>query len=126
MELNIKEILQYYKNELRGVKTTNLGEYQEITTQYLDRHNDNLQIYIKLEQNGSITLTDDGYIISNLNISGVKFIKNSIKKQNLDSIISSYGLSLVDDNIVANCTIKNFINTKHMLLQAMLLIDDIL
>lgn len=125
MKLNIEEMLDDYTIWLRNEITTNFGEYQELTTPYLDRHNDYLQIYVKAEENGNIILTDDGYIISNLNMSGIKFIKNSSRKQRLDSIISNYGLTLVGDDIVATCTIKNFPKTKHMMLQALLLIDDI-
>lgn len=116
MGLNIEKLLDD--------DTTNFGEYQELTTSYLDRYNDYLQIYIKQEENGDIILTDDGYIIGNLNMSGVKFIKNSTK-QKLDSIISNYGLTLVGEDIVAVCTIKNFSKTKEMMLQAMILIDGI-
>lgn len=126
MKLNIEEMLDDYTIWLRNeITVANFGEYQELTTPYLDRHNDYLQIYVKAEENGNIILTDDGYIISNLNMSGIKFIKNSSRKQRLDSIISNYGLTLVGDDIVATCTIKNFPKTKHMMLQALLLIDDI-
>ncbi|HNS39610.1 MAG TPA: DUF1828 domain-containing protein, partial [Promineifilum sp.] len=41
----------------------------EITTPFLDRHNDYLQIYARRE-NGSYLLTDDGYIIDDLEQSG--------------------------------------------------------
>jgi len=44
-------------------------DWVEITTPYLDRHNDCLQIYAKKTDNGYL-LTDDGYIISDLDNSG--------------------------------------------------------
>lgn len=119
-------MLDGYANWLRNeITVANFGEFQELTTPYLDRHNDYLQIYVKAEENGNIIITDDGYIIGNLNMSGIKFTKNSQRKHRLDSLISNYGLQLNGDDIVANCTIKNFAKTKHMMLQAMLLIDDI-
>ncbi len=43
----------------------------EVTTPYLDRHNDYLQFYIKRNKNVFV-LTDDGYIISDLKHSGCK------------------------------------------------------
>jgi len=43
--------------------------WTEITTPFLDRRNDCLQIYAKPE-NGMILLTDDGYVISDLRICG--------------------------------------------------------
>ena len=41
----------------------------EITTPYIDRHNDYIQIYA-LGQNGKFKLTDDGYTITDLQLSG--------------------------------------------------------
>jgi Domain of unknown function DUF1828 len=41
----------------------------EITTPYLDRHNDYLQIYVQ-KKNGDYLLTDDSYIINDLIQSG--------------------------------------------------------
>jgi len=39
-----------------------LEDWIEITTPYLDRHNDHLQIYAK-RLNGGYLLTDDGYVL---------------------------------------------------------------
>ena len=46
-----------------------IDQWVEITTPYLDRHNDYLQIYVK-ESNGGFVLTDDGYTIEDLAQSG--------------------------------------------------------
>ena len=43
--------------------------WTEITTPYLDRHNDYLQIYARREDNNFV-LTDDGYVIEDLQQSG--------------------------------------------------------
>ena len=43
----------------------------EITTPFLDRHNDYLQIFVK-NDNGGFILSDDGYIIDDLRLSGCK------------------------------------------------------
>ena len=42
-----------------------VGDFIEITTPYLDRHNDYLQIYAK-RANGGFMLTDDGYVLDGL------------------------------------------------------------
>jgi len=57
----------------KEITTTNFGEYNELTTPYLDRFNDHLQIYAKQDPNGTITLTDDGYIIGSLISSGTVY-----------------------------------------------------
>ncbi len=66
--MNLKEEIQkhnenYYRwlNAKTQIKEIN-SQWVEITTPYLDRHNDCLQIYAKKE-NDSYLLTDDGYII---------------------------------------------------------------
>jgi len=46
-----------------------IQDWVEITTPYLDRHNDYLQIYVK-RQDGGFMLTDDGYTIEDLKQTG--------------------------------------------------------
>src|SRR5882762_2040621 len=53
------------KTTLREVN----GEWVEITTPFLDRHNDALQIYAR-QENGGYVLTDDSYTIHDLEASG--------------------------------------------------------
>jgi len=42
-----------------------ISDWVEITTPYLDRHNDDIQIYLK-RQDGEWVLTDDGYTLADL------------------------------------------------------------
>ena len=44
------------------INAKNIDGVCEITTPFLDRHNDHLQIYIK-KAGDALILTDDGYII---------------------------------------------------------------
>ena len=48
-----------------------VGRWVEITTPYLDRHNDYIQIYAS-KANGDFVLTDDGYTIDDIEQSGCK------------------------------------------------------
>ena len=64
------------KTKLKEINST----WIQITTPYLDRHNDCLQIYAKLQDSGYL-LTDDGYIITDLAQSGCKL--DSPKRQDL-------------------------------------------
>ena len=57
-----------------------VADWVEITTPYLDRHNDYLQIYAK-RVDGSFILTDDGYTIEDLLQSGCRL--DSSKRQSL-------------------------------------------
>lgn len=125
MDFDINKMLDDYTNWLRSeITVAEYGEYQELTTPYLDRHNDYLQIYVKPEKNGKLFLTDDGAIINDLMMCGISFRKNSPRKQQLDKIIANYNLELRENCLVTSCVLQNFPQTKHMMLQAMLLIDD--
>jgi len=50
-----------------------VDEWVEITTPYLDRHNDYLQIYAR-RRNGDYVLTDAGYILQDLECPAVNWI----------------------------------------------------
>ena len=67
----IDALIDNYFKWLKDNTSTRLinDTWSEITTPYLDRHNDCLQIYAKKENN-TIVLTDDGYIINDLISSG--------------------------------------------------------
>jgi len=76
----IQELLDKYLLWLKD-KTTlrQVGDWVEITTPYLDRHNDYLQIYVK-RSNGGYILTDDGYTIGDLRQSGCEIESKKINE----------------------------------------------
>ena len=62
--IKVKEdYIKWLEKEITVVKKEN--EYLEINAPFLDRYNDYLQVYAKIEKN-EILLTDDSYIINNL------------------------------------------------------------
>lgn len=125
MNLDVNQMLDAYSEWLRKeITVVEFGEFQEITTPYLDRFNDYLQLYVKLEKDGSIFITDDGVIIDNLIMSGICLRKNSSKKKLLEKIVTNYGMQLQGNDMVACCTVENFPQVKHRMVQAMLLVDD--
>jgi len=123
--MDIKKIIDDYGNWIKSeITTEKFGEYYELTTPYLDRFNDYFQIYVKQESDGSIIMTDDGYIINNLNSSGIMFKSGSKRKMLLDGIVKNFSLKLEGNAIVANATASNVSQKKHQMVQAMLRIDD--
>ena len=95
----------------------------EITTPYLDRHNDYLQIYAR-KQNSGFVLTDDGYIIEDLEQSGCKL--DTQKRQDLLRItLAGFGVRNNDGVLEIHATPENFALRKHNLLQAMLAVNDL-
>lgn len=99
-----------------------IDDWVEITTPYLDRHNDFIQIYAK-KANGGYALTDDGYTIEDLEQSGCKL--DSRKRQDLLKMtLNGFGIRLQDGALEVHATSDNFALRKHNLVQAMLAVND--
>jgi len=98
------------------------GQWVEITTPFLDRHNDCLQIYACRNGN-SITLSDDGYTISDLRMSGCD-IDSPKRTAILKEMLAGYCVHVVDDRLEVTGDASSFPRNKHSLIQAMLAVDD--
>lgn len=124
--MDIEKMIADYANWIKGeISVSKYGEFFELTTPYLDRYNDYLQIYVKQVNDNSIILTDDGYIIGNLLSSGMSFRAGSKRKYRLDRILQNYSLELGEDNSIrTRATPHNFPQKKHAMVQAMIAIDD--
>jgi len=119
-EAIIHEYLAWLKT---GLSVAEIGDgVCEITTPFLDRNNDHLQIYL-FEQNGNYVLTDDGYTLSNLEMSGVDL--SSPKRQRiLKTILQGFGVNMVEGALRVEVNRSNLSRRKHNLIQAMLSVDD--
>lgn len=95
----------------------------EITTPFVDRHNDQLQIYVK-RSNNRLILTDDGYTIKDLKISGFE-ITTEKRREILYSILNGFGVQLHGDELTVEATQDNFAQKKHNLIQTMLAVNDL-
>ncbi|NNM88560.1 MAG: DUF1829 domain-containing protein [Phycisphaerae bacterium] len=98
-------------------------DWVEITTPYLDRHNDYLQIYVR-ENDGKILLSDDGYIIDDLIQSGCS-LESPKRRQLLKQTLAGFGIQERDHHLEAQATVHTFPMRKHDLLQAMLAVNDL-
>ena len=100
-----------------------VGDWIEITTPYLDRHNDYLQIYAK-RVNGGFILTDDGYVLEDLEQSGCKI--DSAKRQALfKTTLNGFGVQINEKALEVRASADNFALRKHNLVQAMLAVNDL-
>ncbi len=105
------------KTHLRQIE-----DWVEITTPYLDRNNDYLQIYARKES-GSYILTDDGQTIGELEQTGCKL--NSPKREALLKMtLNGFGVQLQDQRLEVRAGPENFALRKHNLVQAMLAVND--
>lgn len=123
MTTEIEGLMDAYHAWLRD-KTVlrQIDQWTEITTPYLDRHNDYLQIYAK-RANGGFVLTDDGYTIDDLEQSGCKL--ESRKRQDLLKMtLNGFGVHMEGKALQVQASPDNFALRKHNLVQAMLAVND--
>jgi hypothetical protein len=104
------------------VEVSELGETCRISTPFLDRHNDAIEIYVE-HRDGALLLTDDGHTIRDLRAGGLEF-STPKRKAHLQSILNGFGVRLVDDEIVVTASPDDFPQRKHNLIQAILATND--
>ena len=120
----IQSLLDQYRVWLRDrTGLREIGDWIEITTPYLDRHNDCLQIYAK-RSNGGFVLTDDGYIVNDLEQSGCK-IDSGKRRELLKTILNGFGVQIIEKTLEVRASSDNFALRKHNLIQAMLAVGDL-
>ena len=124
-ENEIDVLIENYFKWLKDNTSTKLinDTWSEITTPYLDRHNDCLQIYAKKEDD-KIILTDDGYIIDDLESSGC-FLDSPRRIEILNTTIRGFGVTCDNNQLIVNTSVDNFPQKKHDLIQAMLAVNDL-
>ena len=125
MVLEIEKLLNDYRVWLKDKTTLRElnGSWVEITTPYLDRHNDALQIYARAE-NGGYILTDDSYTVHDLEASGCNL--HTGKRQDLLKMtLNGFGVKLHDEALEVRATAESFPLRKHSLIQAMLAVNDL-
>ena len=124
MSPDSRQILDEYLawlHEHSEVRT--VGDWEEITVPFLDRHNDHLQLYVK-RHNGDVLFTDDGYTITDLEQSGCSL--TSPKRRELLSLtLNGFGVKLESDALVVKTTAGDAARKMHDLVQAMLAVDDL-
>lgn len=96
-----------------------------ITLPFMDVNNDNTDIYIIRMENGRYRLSDDRATIDNLRLFGVDIDKNSRRGKVLNSIMDSFGVSLVDDELIVEGQLNEIPQKKHMLAQCIIKVSDL-
>ena len=108
-----------HKTHVKGVS----GAWVEITTPYLDRHNDMLQIYATRSKDRFL-LTDDSHTINDLESSGCS-LQTAKRKELLKLTLNGFGVKLNGNALEVSATHETFPARKHDLVQAMLAVNDL-
>ena len=121
-QMDIQHLINSYIALLqREITFKQIGEYYKITTPYLDTANDYLEIYVKQEKD-NIYFSDDGYIINNLEMRGIKLTGKC--KKHIERILCQYNIELKGDELITKSPINLFAQKKHLFIQALLRIDQ--
>ena len=124
MTETVRDLLETYWQWLKD-KTAlrDVNGWVEITTPHLDRHNDCIQIYAQGRGN-TFTLTDDGYILDDLETSGCS-IDTPKRQALLEMTLNGFGVKHREGRLEVTATKESFPIQKHSLLQAMLAVNDL-
>ncbi len=118
-----EKMIEAYVAWLRkGLSVESLENACELTTPFLDRHNDHIQIYA-IKRDGKVILSDDGYILSDLRSSGLELITPK-RKEMFDSVLNGFGVHLEGNQLIVETSERNIGQRLHVLIQAMLAIND--
>lgn len=97
------------------------GEWIEITTPFVDKSNDLIQVYMKISED-EIILTDDGNTLGNLEMVGVN-INTERRKYELETILNGFGATLRGKEIVIITNKDEFPLYFNNMIQAILAVD---
>jgi len=99
------------------------SEWVVISTPFLGMFNDSIDIYCK-ETNGTITMSDDGKTLSDLDLVGAGITRSPKRKEIVEKILLNYGVKTDGEELIVTATMKDFAQKKHNLVSAILEIAD--
>jgi hypothetical protein len=118
-----RQLVDSYVDWLRrGISAERVGNACELTTPFLDRHNDHIQIYAE-RRNGKIVLSDDGYILADLRTSGLE-LTTPKRKPVLEAALRGFGVQLEGRQLQVEASPRNLGQRVHSLVQPMLALND--
>jgi len=120
----VKDLVSQYPVWLRdNTQLREMKDWVEITTPFLDRNNDAIQIYAR-RLNDSYILTDDGYTLVDLEASGCS-LDSDRRQAILRTILNGFGVKLEGNALTVHSDKHQFPLRKHNLIQAVLAVNDL-
>lgn len=121
----IRKLVDSYRLWLRDKTSLKKVDdnWVEITTPFLDRHNDYIQMYVR-KQGAGFDLNDDGNTLADLEQSGCA-IDTPKRKALLRVVLNGYGVHEDNGTLGVKATVESFAMKKHALTQAILSVNDL-
>jgi len=114
----VNDYLTWFAN---GIVAKQVGEVLELTLPFLDRHRDQLQIYLQA-QGEKYVLSDDGYTLADLRQSGVD-METQDNKISLTTLLERFGVTRSGNELRIETTAKEVSQAQHNLIQAVLALN---
>jgi hypothetical protein len=107
----------------RGISAASItDEVMELSTPFMDRHNDHLQIFVR-KSGDNFILSDEGETISDLKSSGVD-VTQPRRRATIDELARGFGVQNEGGRLVIQASPGNLGQKTHSLIQAMLAVND--
>jgi len=117
-------LVDAYADWLRqGIQAEVIGGAVAITTPFLDRHNDHLQILVRETAKGFV-LSDDGEIIRDLITGGVD-VKSPRRRSAIEAAAAGFGIQTDGRSLFVEARSNNIGARAHALIQAMIAVNDL-
>lgn len=97
--------------------------WHEITTPFVDRHNDMIQIYARRTDDG-IIISDDGYTIGDLADAGCDVDSSPKRRELMTVTLNGFGVRRDGAALMVTTNDIEFPRKKHSLIQSMLALGD--
>ena len=121
---NVADIIDTYFSWLKDrTAIRQVRDWTEVTTPFLDRHNDCIVIYAKRSSDGFM-LTDDGHTLDDLRMSGCN-LQSEKRQAILRTTLNGFGVNIDNEALMVRATADNFPLRKHNLIQAILTVNDL-
>ncbi|MEB8060592.1 DUF1828 domain-containing protein [Staphylococcus xylosus] len=124
MEIIEKKMDEYFKWLKEKYKYKKLDDSMEITTPFKNHLNDYIRIYMDVNTNNKIRLSDDGLTLNELDMYGID-VKTKTRQMIITTTLNQFNLKLVNDEIVTDAAFENFAQAKHNILQGILKVYDL-
>lgn len=120
---HVDNYLKWLKENMK--QTVISSNLVELTTPFLDRHNDYTQIYLEEQSDQSYVISDRGYTVTDLKLSGVDMTTDK-RSAIFQQILNRLGIQfdVQSDVLYLKCSRNRIPEAQHTLLQGMLDIND--
>lgn len=122
----VTECIDQYYDWLRKntfLQTDSQSGWTSVSTPFTGLFNDAIEIFVKKEGE-TITISDDGMTLRNLELVGVNFSRAGKRRDWLEYILLNYGIRLVSGELLVESRVSDFPQKKHNMICAISELSD--